>query len=215
MKKQDRDRLHEYYDGKLKTYGHDTRSLGWIPGARDVRLGALTSIGDLEGASILDVGCGFGDLYGHLLKRGIKTDYTGIDIMPEFIDIAKSAYPDASFIAADIEGYPQDKTFDWSFASGIFTIRISDNRAFIKSTLKKMFSLSTKGFAADFLVDNGVSKADAYWQCKPEEVLRFCRTLSKRVALRCDYMSTEFCVYVYKNDMSDERNVFEEHQKGD
>lgn len=215
MKKGDRDALHEYYDGRLKTYGHDTRSLGWIPGARDVRLGVLTGIGDLGGASILDVGCGFGDLYGYLSKRNINVDYTGIDIKPEFIDIAKNTHPDASFMVADIETYRTVKTFDWAFASGIFTIRISDNRAFIESTLKRMFELSGKGFAADFLSDTGTRETDTYWQCRPEEVLRFCRTLSKRIVIRCDYMPTEFCVYVYKNDISDERNVFEEYQKGD
>lgn len=212
MKPADRDILQGYYGDKLKTYGHDTRSLGWIPGARNVRFGALTAIGDLQDRSVLDVGCGFGDLYGYLTRRGIKVDYTGVDINPEFIDIARAAYPDARFLAADFEEDDIGDSFDWAFAAGIFTIKISDNRRFIKNTLNKMFQVCNKGLAADFLSPTTLGN-DAYWQCPPEEVLKFCRGLSRRAVLRADYMSTEYCVYLYKDDMADERNVFENYKK--
>jgi SAM-dependent methyltransferase len=206
LKPADRDILHDYYEDKLKRYGHDTRSLGWIPGARNVRFGVLTSIGDLQNSSVLDVGCGFGDLYGYLAGRGIRVDYTGIDINPDFIKIAREAYPDARFMVADFEEEDIGQDFDWAFAAGIFTIRISDNRSFIRNTLKKMFQVCTIGLAADFLSPSG--SRDAYWQCPPEEVLKFCKGISRRAVLRADYMSTDFCVYLYKDDMADERNVF-------
>ncbi|MCD1293540.1 class I SAM-dependent methyltransferase [Methanocella sp. CWC-04] len=209
MKQSDRITLHEYYDSKLKTYGYDTRSLGWIPGARNVRLGALTSIGDLDNSSVLDVGCGFGDLYGYMVKKGMTVSYTGVDINPDFIEIAKQVYPDARFMAADFEEEDIGGNFDWIFAAGIFTIKISDNEAFIRNMLKKMFDVCDKGFAADFLSPIGYGTEDKYWRCEPESILAFCRKLSRRVTLRCDYMAGEFCVYVYKNDITDERNVFE------
>ncbi|MGE5556921.1 MAG: class I SAM-dependent methyltransferase [Caulobacteraceae bacterium] len=204
--------MHGYYEDKLRTYGHDTRSLGWIPGCRNIRLGVLTGIGNMDGSSVLDVGCGFGDLYGYLKGKGLNVDYTGLDINPDFIDIARKTYPDARFIVADFEDDDVDGEYDWAFASGIFTLRISDNATFIRNILRKMFSICRKGFAANFLSPGTLnSSADTYWQCQPERILKFCRGLSKRVSLRCDYMATEFCVHVYKNDMSDERNVFEEY----
>ncbi|HTY91114.1 MAG TPA: class I SAM-dependent methyltransferase [Methanocella sp.] len=208
MRPADRDILKNYYGEKLKSYGHDTRSLGWIPGARKVRFDALTSIGDLQGSSVLDVGCGFGDLYGYLAGRGIKVDYTGVDINPDFISIAREAYPDARFVVADFEDDDAGSEFNWAFAAGIFTLKISDNRRFIRDTLKKMFDVCNKGVAADFLGPTSAGN-DAYWQCPPEEVLKFCRGLTKRVVVRADYMSTEYCVYLYKDEMADERNVFE------
>ena len=209
MKPEDIDILHRYYDEKLKTYGHDTRSLGWIPGARKVRFDALTAIGDLNGSAVLDVGCGFGDLYGYLSSKGIKVDYTGIDINPDFIDIAKKAYPDARFMVADFEEDTSGKDFDWAFAAGIFTIKISDNRRFIRNTMKRMFDVCNKGLSADFLSPSPLGN-DAYWRCPPEDVFKFGRSMTKRVALRADYMATEYCIYLYKSEMADERNVFEE-----
>ncbi len=210
MKQSDREVLSNYYGSKLKQYGHDTRSLGWIPGGRKARFTALTGIGDLNGSRILDVGCGFGDLYGFLRGRGIQVDYTGIDINPEFIEIAKNAYREARFIAGDFDDDLLKEEFDWSFAAGIFTIRISDNDAFIKTTLRKMLSVSRKGLSADFLMPT-YSSNDAYWRVEPGEILRFCQTLSRRIAVRCDYMADEYCVYLYKNDRPDERNVYENY----
>lgn len=208
LKQSDRDILSNYYGSKLEQYGHDTRSLGWIPGGRKARFTALSEIGNLDGCSILDVGCGFGDFYGFLVNRGITVDYTGVDINPQFIEIAKNAYPDARFIAGDFDDSCLQENYDWVFAAGIFTIRISDNEAFTKAMLRKMLSVSRRGVAADFLLPT-YSEHDEYWRPAPDEMLRFCRTLSRRVALRCDYMADEYCVYLYKNDQADERNVYE------
>lgn len=209
MRQSDRDRLSAYYGEKLKTYGHDTRSLGWMPGGRKVRFDALAAVGDLEGCSVLDAGCGFGDFYGYLRGRGLNVDYTGIDISEEFIAMARESYPGARFIAADFEERDVDETFDWVFAAGIFTIRLSDNEAFVRRMLERMFACCRHGFAADFLRPAyGDGTGDEYWRPLPEDIVEICRPLSRRYALRCDYMADEFCVYVYKDDTADERNVF-------
>jgi SAM-dependent methyltransferase len=212
VRQSDRKKLDEYYGEKLKTYGNDARSLGWTPGGRKARFGALAGIGELTGSSVLDVGCGFGDFYGYLRERGIQTDYTGIDINADFITIAMEKYPEVRFEVADFEERGVNGTFDWAFAAGIFTIRLSDNETFVKNMLTRMFDCCRKGFAADFLRPAyGDAAGDTYWRPQPEDIVKICRGLSKRIILRCDYMADEFCVYVYKNDMADECNVFEEY----
>jgi SAM-dependent methyltransferase len=211
MKQSDREKLESYYGEKLKTYGDDARSLGWTPGGRKVRFGVLAGIGNLSGSRVLDVGCGFGDFYGYLRERGAQTDYMGVDINPDFIAIAREKYPEARFEVTDFEEQGIDGQYEWAFAAGIFTIRLSDNETFVRNTLRRMFDCCRKGFAADFLRPAyGGTANDAYWRPQPEEIVKICRELSKRYIVRCDYMADEFCVYVYKNDMADERNVFEE-----
>ena len=44
---------------------------------------------------VLDLGCGPGHLTGHLRSLGV--DVTGLDLVPEFITHARSAYPGARF----------------------------------------------------------------------------------------------------------------------
>ncbi|OPY28053.1 MAG: hypothetical protein A4E28_01733 [Methanocella sp. PtaU1.Bin125] len=77
-----------------------------------------------------------------------------------------------------------------------------------------MFDCCRKGFAADFLRPAyGDGANDEYWRPQPEEIVRICRSLSRRILLRCDYMADEFCVYVYKDDTADERNVFAQYRE--
>lgn len=212
MRPDDREKLAAYYDEKLKTYGDDPRSLGWTPGSRQLRFDVISAIGDLEGCRVLDVGCGFGDLYGYLRQKNINVDYFGVDINPDFTAVARGKYPGARFETADFEERGVDGSYDWAFAVGVFTIRLSDNKAFVRKMLQRMFDCSRKGFAADFLRPAyGNGEEDIYWSPQPEDIVKICRSLSKRIVLRCDYIASEYCIYVYKNDMADECNIFEEY----
>lgn len=48
--------------------------------------------------SVLDIGCGYGYYTGLF---GINGEATGVDIVPEYLDKAKKAYPHVKFIMAD------------------------------------------------------------------------------------------------------------------
>jgi SAM-dependent methyltransferase len=196
----DRDRatLLHYYNENLRRYGYDPRSLGWLEGTQPGRFDVLAGIGDLEGCSVLDVGCGFGDFYGYLCRRGIHVDYTGLDLNPGFVEIAKGRHPEADFIIADFEEAGIRRRFDWAFESGIFNLRVSGHEAYVRKVLEKMYDASRYGFAADFLSDRGPRSAEMYHP-RADELLGFCRRLSGRVRLRRDYKPTEFCVYVYRD----------------
>ncbi len=201
MKPRDVGILKRFYDGRYRSYGYDPRSLGWIVGTQQIRFKQLTSIGDLNGCAVLDVGCGFGDLYGYLQAKGIRVDYTGIDLSPDFIKTARKLYPDARFVVGDFEDAHFDGMFDWSFESGIFNLKIENNDAFIRNTLKKMFRLSKKGFAADFLNSRTLFRDGSMYYQDPEAMRYFCHSLSGRVVLKSGYRPAEFCVYVYKGRM--------------
>jgi 2-polyprenyl-3-methyl-5-hydroxy-6-metoxy-1,4-benzoquinol methylase len=166
----------------------------------------LTEIGNLNGCSVLDVGCGFGDLCGFLIKRGIKVKYTGYDINPKFIRIAKETYPNVRFEVRDIEECEIKNKFDWVFASGVFEFKLL--APYVKKMIRKMFEACKRGVAVDFMSSYVDFKTEDNYFASPEKMFSFCKTLSRRVVLRHDYMPFEFCVYVYKNDRIDERNVF-------
>jgi SAM-dependent methyltransferase len=190
--------IRRFYEGQYKTYGYDPRSLGWIAGSQQTRFRELAAIGDLEGCSILDVGCGFGDLYGYLLDRGINVNYTGVDLSPDFLDIARMVYPDAEFFMADFENGTIRGKFDWAFESGAFSLKLSDNKMLIRNSLKKMFKMVKKGMAADFLSSKAAIKDGSLYYQDPDELREFCCTLSERVVIKNDYRPAEFCVYIYK-----------------
>lgn len=214
MKEEDKKAIIKRYNERLKIYGYDPRALGWFKGRQPIRFKVLSEIGNLNNCSILDVGCGFGDLCGFLIKRGLNIRYTGYDINSNLIKIAKEIYPDALFEVKDIEKEEINDNFDWIFASGVFEFKLSDDKLFVQSMLRKIFEICNKGVAVDFISDYVDFKNEEANYASPGEIFSFCKTLSRRVTLRHDYMPFEFCVYIYKDDKINERNVFEEYEQG-
>lgn len=139
----------------------------------------------------------FGDLYGsHIKRRGFNIAYTGIDINSNLIEIAKKSYPDVCFETKDILIDELNQKFDYILLSGVFNFKLSDNKTFIQNMLKKMFELCNKGVAADFMSTYVDFKNEEANYASPEEIFGFCKTLSRRVSVRHDYMPFEFCIYI-------------------
>jgi len=60
---------------------------------------------------VLEVGCGAGDLAGRLF--GPAVEYTGIDLSPAEVDLARERYPGREFLVGSAYGLPfPDRTFD-------------------------------------------------------------------------------------------------------
>lgn len=210
MKEDDKRAIIQWYRENLKKHGYSPKTLGWHKNRQDIRFKVLSEIGYLDNCSILDVGCGFGDLYGFLIKKGLDIRYTGYDINENLIEIAKEVYPGAIFEVIDIEESKINNKFDWVFSCGIFNNKISDNESNIQSMLKRMVEICNKGVASDFISSYVDFKNEETHHTIPEEIFSFCKTLSKRVVLRHDYMPFEFCIYIYKDNEINQRNVFVE-----
>jgi SAM-dependent methyltransferase len=213
VRDQDRGEVSHFFNESLRQYGYDPRSLGWIPGTQEARFRVLTAIGDLEGCSVLDVGCGFGDLYEYLCRNGIDVDYTGVDLCPDFIEIARHRHPDATFIAADFEEANVCKRFDWAFESGVFNYKVSGHEAFVGGMIRKMFRSAARGIAIDFLSHRGGFLSAGLYHPRPAVIYELCSKLSRRVTLRCDYKPTEFCVYVYRDAEKGPANVYRGYEE--
>jgi SAM-dependent methyltransferase len=212
MRDDDKKIIIDRYNKRLNQYGYDPRTLGWARGKQEIRFTILSEIGDINDCSILDLGCGFGDFYDFLNKNYNNFHYTGLDINPALISIARDRHPEISFEIKDILNDPLDQSYDYVVASGIFNFKIYNHMAYVKKMLDRMMEIADKGIAIDFLsayVD--YQNEDAY-HFDPIQVFKFCRTLSRRITLRYDYMPFEFAMYIYKNDDVDDKLLFKEFE---
>lgn len=152
-----------------------------------------------EGASVLDIGCGFGDLLEYFRSKGSGLRYTGCDISPDVLEVARNRHPDAQFDLRDIldEPYPE-RSFDFVLMSGIFNHRLEDNEGFLERMLTCAHRMCVQGIAANMTTDQVDFKEGRLYYFNPERVLKFCHTLSRRVAMRHDYPLYEFTVFVYR-----------------
>ena len=71
----------------------------------------LDAAGVGAGTTVLDVGCGHGDLCAAAAARGAQP--TGVDLAEGMVDAARAAHPDLTFRVADAEALPfDDGAFD-------------------------------------------------------------------------------------------------------
>lgn len=74
---------------------------------------------------VLDVGCAYGRLLDLMPKAwteaGSRFRYRGIDISPDFIELATRKYPGVQFNVMDIRNIPEDwyGQFDWAVLGSI------------------------------------------------------------------------------------------------
>lgn len=220
MPEEDRRSVVERYGERYGRFGYDSRSLGWTGEKQLVRFGVLTSGFDLRGRTVLDLGCGFGDLNRVLAEQyGDDYRYVGVDLVPQFLDEGRGKYgrDGVDFIEGDLLEVEPPTPCDVVVASGIFNHQLEgmDEYDFIVAVMERALSLSKDGVAMDFLSDRVDYREDPLFYSSPERVLGIAYGLSRNVVLRNDYMPFEFSVFVYKDEsFSSEDLVFERFKTG-
>jgi len=218
-----------YFTGLANQFGRDPRALDW--GSREsqqLRFSVLAAVGDLGGASILDVGCGQGDFLAWLIEQGIACQYTGIDITPSMIDHCRQRFGvegfegDASnesplhgsteshfkrwrvvppqFLVGSMQGFPGEAPhrYDYVVSSGIFAHRHHEPRAFLLETAEAMFARCAKAVALNTLSTWAERRDEGEFHADPADVLTSLRQLTPRVTLRHDYHPRDLTVYLYR-----------------
>jgi SAM-dependent methyltransferase len=196
------DAVLDFYRQRWREFGYDTRSLGiGSRASQEARFQVLAGIGDLRGASVLDVGCGFGDLLGFLEERNVSVRYTGIDIQPAFIEEARRRHPASEFLCAGIEEFPPDHRFDYVLVSGTFNVRFrNDQEEWVFRMIARMFGMAERGVGINLLstyYDEGHFRADMFY-CPPERAFALAHEVSHWVVLRHDYLPHDFTLYLYR-----------------
>jgi SAM-dependent methyltransferase len=199
MKEEDKRRLSELYHARYREMGHGVRTLGWH-GREDqwLRFKVLCDLADMSGASICDVGCGYGDLATYLVSRFKGFSYTGIDITELFLERAKQMHPGHKFICLDVMDEQFDLRADYFLLSGALNFRLDDNMSVTRNIVRKIFDLANRGVGVNFLSTYVNYQKPSNFHHSPEEMFAFARTLTKWVALRHDYPLWEFTLYLYK-----------------
>jgi len=201
MDERDKQRIIERYNQRLALYGDDIRTLAsGTEERRHIRFGVLCGIGLEEGKSVLDLGCGFGDLYDYLQEQGMRVDYTGYDINPELIAIAQRKYPGARFELKDVQTEPFPE-FDFIVSTSAFNLRLGsvDNYQFIEDIFRTCYAHARIGVAIDFLSSYVDYQTQGALHYSPERLFGIAKRITKRVCVRHDYPLFEFCIYLYKD----------------
>jgi SAM-dependent methyltransferase len=203
----------ERYNKLLEEHGDSPQALGWSKNRQKLRFKKLLDGIELgQQDTVLDFGCGFGDLYSFLKDNNYNyKSYTGIDINQKLVEMGQNKYSDIDLRVLDIfdnSSYEQLPNFDFVAASGVFNIKVENQDEFVKKSIKLLFNKTNKVLALNFLSDKVDYPTKDSFHHSPEKMISYISTLTKRYTLRNDYMPFEFTVYLYKNDQFDQNVVF-------
>lgn len=196
----------ERYRRRWARHGYDPKTLGWNKGLQEVRFrAALEGFALPECSSILDVGCGFGDLLAYLREGGWTGSYTGVDVVPELVAEAGRRHgrdAGAHFINAAFARAQPGAKADLVVSIGVFNHSLQqDSMSFIAETIGAMWDSCRHGVVCDFLSSSAEAQArqQHLFYADPAEILQLARRFSRRVLLHHAYMPFEFMVKIWRD----------------
>lgn len=182
------------------------QDLGW--GSRSSQLLRFEQIELLpikDKDTLLDVGCGCGDLFDYLLLKQTRVVYNGIDKSEKAVEDANnrhSFFVDAGWFKAEVKQF-DDWFFiekrDWVVASGIFCYPSDNWYKETCQTIERMYEISNHGISINFLTAiNGNTRNEKMRYTTPDEVLPMTSSLSKNVKLLFGYLPNDFTIQVLR-----------------
>ncbi|MEO6317029.1 MAG: class I SAM-dependent methyltransferase [Chitinophagaceae bacterium] len=191
--------IRSFHHNAIAKYGPGTiDALGWISAdSQSARFEALCRMANFYGHNILDIGCGHGDLRSYIGNTCAVFNYTGIEQIPEILEIAVQRHahlPDTGFIEGDFSE-AELPAADYILASGVFNYRSSDP-LYVYNMIERLFYHCRLGFAFN-LLSRLKYPDDAIAAYNPADITTFCRRLTNKVQVIDGYWEDDFTVLMY------------------
>jgi SAM-dependent methyltransferase len=208
-------KLAEHYQKCLKKHGDSSVGMDW-PSEKDnlQRFGVMTELFEAATLSsencirLLDFGCGTSHFYDFLLAKGLaeQISYTGIDIVPESINISRVKFPGNKYLCLDIlESTKSLGFYDYITINGLFTQKQSMTERemcnFLVNVLDRLYPCFTKGLAFNTMSGQvdfkkaGSFHVDLDWVAK-----MFAKKFTRNFMIRHDYGLYENTFYLFKKE---------------
>ena len=196
-----RDKIRGHYEPRISSLRENYDILDWASAhTQEARFAVLPRFLDLTGKSLLDVGCGLGDLLTYFERHKLAVDYTGVDILPAMVQAASERHPHGRFICGDVfQASPFGPgSFDVVFCSGTFNLNLGNNMEFLPDALARFFELSRRYVVFNLLHKRSASFDLKYFHYDPDEVLAMLKPLNCHTHIVDDYLPNDFTVLCEK-----------------
>lgn len=191
------------YRKAFEKYGVDARALHWVSKkAQELRVKELIKDLDFEKKSVLDVGCGFGDIIPFIQKKAKRFKFTGVDLVPEFLEVARNRYPNYEFLITNYFKNPLEDKFDIVITSGTLNGSIKNALEYRKRAIKTIFEHAKEACAFNMAGGHPQpenKKGYKVYYVDSLEIFEFCLTLTSKIIFRQHYRKRDFTVVMVKN----------------
>jgi len=201
----DRKKYLNRYDERLVKYGYDPKTLGWGGSSKrqNLRFAIHMQLQNFTFGkkikSVLDIGCGFGDMGSYLKQNFPKIAYTGIDINKKLVKVGFDRDSSLDLRVGNVLDMDLG-SYDLVCESGIFNFKLEneDQVDYIEKMLSRFYELCNVGVSCDFM-STYVDFMHKQAFHMPENIaISLAKKITKRVVLRNDYLDYEYCLYLLK-----------------
>jgi SAM-dependent methyltransferase len=169
----------------------------------DAMLGLLMH--ETERVTLLDFGCGQGDLKHHIDRKGlIHIQYEGLEISSAFAEAARRRFPQVTIRCVDVlKGEIILPQYDYIVMNGIFTRRdeLSEPEmfAYLESLVSRLFRHAKRGLAFNVMSPIADRKNESLFHPSFDAIAAIItRSISRNLVLRNDYGLRECTCYIYR-----------------
>lgn len=198
--------LRSHYSERFLKYGATSEGVDWGADAVLARIRQEKMLEVIKGGgecSLLDVGCGYGDMAEIIVKNDLPIEYCGIDVVDGMISYANERYPQFSFFNGDFLTENLGK-YDYVICNGILTQKLSSSTLemnnFAQKIIAKMYASCSKGVAFNIMNTHVNFQRDNLYYRNPIELLGWCASeLTPHIIFDSAYkLWYEYTIYLYK-----------------
>lgn len=201
-----------HYCETFSSHGPSSLGVDWGADAAKVHLRYDKMLNVLasctsHGASLLDVGCGYGGLCLYTQDKHIDIKYTGVDVAQNMIDWAVENVKSGQFHFGDILDERLQEKYDYVVCNGILTQKLGVSASgmdeFAKQIIRRMFSLCNIGIAFNVMTTRANYFVDNLYYRDPAELMTWCLSeITRHVVLDHAYPLYEYTLYLYRQPRS-------------
>lgn len=204
------------YAENHKKYGYGYKSLEMPSDRRTIRYYELIKNFSFfcnkdEEFTLLDVGCGYGDIIGYLDRIGLKNyQYYGIDACESFVEYDKEKFNGRDNIHFILMDYYKKKDipceYDYAVSSQNFNHPLTDgedNLELIQDIIGRVYDRSSRGVSFNFVTDKVEFKNSDVAYHSIEDIIRFAYSKTNSVILDNTCMPFEATCVMLKDKATD------------
>ena len=181
----------EFYQEAINQHGTTAEGVHWNSRhTQECRFEALRALlpEDISGLTLVDVGCGFGDLHRYLARdNDLPGRYIGLDTLQSMVTVARERTgEDIRLLDALTDPLP---AADYYLCSGAMnTLTKYETFCFIE----RCFAASQQGFVFNLL--SGIDDSEIFNCRHPDEIRQWAEQLGAEVRFREGYLYGDFSV---------------------
>jgi hypothetical protein len=191
----------EPYARAATQYGAGFRSLLWAsPNTQRARFDALIRLVDLNGRTLLDVGCGRADLLDHLHAKDIRpAHYVGLEGVQTLADAAEAkGHANTMILSGDFVREPVRMFVGAEVVYFSGSLNTLDATTFYR-TIRLAYEATAESLVFNFLCAPLLAGAPYLHWRPPNEVVAFARTLTNDVRQLDDYLDGDCTLALTKS----------------